>query len=92
MSLFAKIINYSFLVSFILKAVFHFLHVRETNNKELKIVFKYLYLIPVLDKYQSIYKMIANIFCFIAICTIIAFLYLNKDGISRILEEWNNIP
>jgi hypothetical protein len=92
MTTFAKIINYLFIVSFILKSLFHYLHVRETNKDNLKNVFKYLYLIPVRDKFNSKFKILANISTAIAIIMVIIFLYINKENIVAILENWNNIP
>ena len=92
MTTFAKIINYVFLVSFILKSVFHYLHVRQTNNGSLKNIFKYLYIIPIMDKYNSKYRMWTNIFAILSIITIITFLYINREGILLILKNWDNIP
>jgi hypothetical protein len=92
MTTFAKVINYLFIISFILKSIFHYLHVRETDKENLKNIFKYLYVIPVFDKFQSKYKILANFFVAIAITTVIVFLYLNKKNIIAILENWKNIP
>lgn len=92
MTTFAKVINYLFIISFILKSIFHYLHVKETNKDNLKNIFRYLYIIPVTDKFDSKYKIIANIFTTLAIITVIIFLYINKENIITIVENWNSIP
>ena len=92
MTTFARIINYLFIISFILKSIFHYLHVRQTDAGNLKNIFKYLYVIPVLDKQDSKYKIWANIFAILSIITIIIFLSINMKNIVLILKQWKNIP
>jgi len=90
-NLFNQITGTLLLISFPLKAVMQYLHVKSYHGKERKLV-DYLFALPVIDKYNSIYKHLANFLVFYQYLMIGIFFYQYRTFFKELWERWDNMP
>ena len=76
------------IVGSILKGIFHVQHLRKTRGGNYDLSTEYTYSLPIVDKYRSTYKTIANWLVILIYLVCIFFLIINWKSI---LEAWEII-
>lgn len=92
MALLKHLIIITLLGSFPAKALFHYLHIKQTQPSRLRRFTDYLYALPVLDDYKSNNKNVANMLVAYIYALIIILLLVNYKFIISIIKDWENIP
>lgn len=89
--LFNQVTGMLFLLSFILKAIFQYLHVKSYSGMTKRITY-YTFAFPIIDVHKSFYKHCAN-FCVVYQYVIIfIFFFQYKENLAEMWEMWKISP
>lgn len=80
------------LLSFPLKALFQYLHLKKFGNYNDEKISNYLFAFPIIDKQKSSYKLLANSLVIYQYGIIIIALFENRSLLYEIWKIWDKVP
>jgi hypothetical protein len=91
MNLFNPVTGMLLLLSFPIKVVLQYFHIKSYGGRQ-RSISNYLFAFPILDNHTSLYKHIVNFLVLYQYLIIVAFFYQNWELLGRLWEEWERIP
>ncbi len=86
------VVHVILLLNFPLKALFHYLYVREQGLTQADSVTDYLYMLPITRGPSNRYKSIANGIVLVQFLIVAGLLLIKRDQILELIKNWEKIP